>query len=124
MNPLTITIVPEPERTRMLMVCGQTEVMKAVLGPAATSHPRAAATLLEGLSLWHQAPLSVVLSVDAEACSSGLSLCDGLGFGHKTLHYEVAVVLRERHPRRRRTRLAGLGDFRELRQLCLEGVDR
>lgn len=124
MSPLTITIVPEPERTRILMVCGQNEVMKAVLGPAAASHPRAAATLLEGLSLWHQVPLSVVLSVDAEASSSGLSLCDALGFGHKTLHYEVAVALRERRRRRGVTRLAGLGDFRELRQLCLEGVER
>jgi hypothetical protein len=124
MNPLTITIMPERERTRILMVCGQTEVMKAVLGPTATSHPRAAATLLEGLSLWHQTPLSVVLSVDAEPSSSGLSLCDALGFGHKTLHYEVAVALRERHPRRRMSRLPGLGDFRELRQLCLEGVGR
>ena len=123
MNPLTITIAPESERTRMLMICGQTEVMKAVLGPTATSHPRAAATLLEGLSLWYQAPLSVVLSVDAEASSSGLSLCDALGFGHKTLHYDVTVALRE-HRRRRMSRLPGLGDFRELRQLCLEGVDR
>jgi hypothetical protein len=123
MNPLTITIVPERERTRILMVHGQNEVMKAVLGPAAASHPRAAATLLEGLSLWHQTPLSVVLSADAEASSCGLSLCDALGFGHKTLHYEVAVALRGRH-RQRRSRLAGLGDFRELRQLCLEGVER
>jgi len=106
------------------MVSGRTEVMKAVLGPAAMSHPRAASTLLEGLSLWHQAPLSVVLSVNAEADSSGLSLCDGLGFGHKTLHYEVAVVLREGHRRRRGHRLPGLGDFRQLRQLCFEGVDR
>ena len=124
MSRLTITIAPEPERTRILMVCGQTEVLKAVLGPASTSHPRAAATLLEGLSLWHQTPLSVVLSVDAEAGSCGLSLCDALGFGHKTLHYDVAVALREHHPRRRMSRLAGLGDFRELRQLCFEGVER
>ena len=124
MNPLTITIMPEPERTRMLMVSGRTEVMKAVLGPAALSHPRAAATLLEALSLWQQAPLSVVLSVNADADSCGLSLCDGLGFGHKTVHYDVAVVLRERRHLRRARRLPGLGDFRELRQLCIEGVDR
>jgi hypothetical protein len=119
MNSLVMTIAPESGQTRLLMLNGQTEVMKAVLGPASLSHPRAAATLLEGLSLWHQSPLSVVLFVDEQASSFDLSLCDGLGFGHRTLHYDVAVAMRE--SRRRRGRLAGLGDFRELRRVCLEG---
>lgn len=118
MNALTLTIAPELSQTRLLMLNGQTEVMKAVLGPTSLSHPRAAATLLEGLSLWHQSALSVVLFVDDQACSSGLSLCDALGFGQRTVHYDVAVAVREH--RRRTSRLTGLGDFRELRRICLE----
>ncbi len=69
-------------------------------------------TLLEGLSLWLQRPLSVVLCADAEETSSALGLCDGFGIGRETLHYEVEVV----DPRRRRH---GLGSFRDLRQLSL-----
>jgi hypothetical protein len=57
--------------------------------------------------------------VDEQARSFDLSLCDGLGFGHRTLHYDVAVAIRE--SRCRRGRLGGLGDFRELRRVCLEG---
>lgn len=115
-----MTIAPEPAHTRILLLNGQTEVMKAVLGPAALSHPRAAATLLEGLALWHQTPLSVVLVVDEQACSSGLALCDGLGFGQRTVHYDVAVAIRE-HRRRRELRLTGMGDFRDLRRVCSMG---
>ena len=69
--------------------------------------------MLEGLSLWLQRPLSVVLCADAEETSSALGLCDGFGIGRETLHYEVEVV----DPRRRR----GLGSFRDLRQLSLRG---
>lgn len=94
--------------------------MRAILGPATATHPRAAATLLEGLSLWHQQALSVVVCVDDEASSSATRMFDDLGFGLKTVHYEVEVAFRA-HPRRGR-RLHGLGNFADLRTLCLEGV--
>jgi hypothetical protein len=87
------------------------------------AHPRAAATLLEGIALWHQRPLSVVLSADASDDGSALGLCDALGFG-RTLHYEVAVAMTEGRGRRRRRDLRGLGDFRDLRQLALWEVTR
>jgi hypothetical protein len=67
---------------------------------------------LEGLSLWLQRPLSVVLCADAEERSSALGLCDVFGIGHETQHYEVEV----HDPRCRRI---GLGSFRDLRQLSL-----
>ena len=121
MDPITIAIAPEKHQTRMLMMCGQAELMKAVLGPVSASHSRAAATLLEGLALWQQKMLSVVLFADAEVDSCELALCDGLGFGQKTLHYDVSIAMRSHRNARR---LSGLGDFRELRQLCLEGASR
>jgi hypothetical protein len=122
MDRMTVTMEPRLDQTRVLVMAGRDEVMRAVLGPARGTHPRAAATLLEGLSLWHQQALSVVLSADVEGCSSALRLCDGLGLGERSVHYEVEVALREH--RRRARRLGGLGCFRDLRQLCLEGVTR
>jgi hypothetical protein len=101
-------------------MAGRDEVMRAILGPTTQSHPRAAATLLEGLALWHQQALSVVLCVDASASSSASRMYDDLGFGVKTVHYDVEVAF-PAHPRRGR-RIQGFGNFGDLRQLCLEGV--
>ena len=80
-------------------------------------HPRAAATFLEGLSLWYQQTLSVVLCVDDGAAFYAMGLCDSLGFGPRQLHYDLDITSRVR-ARPRRT-IAGLGDFRDLRQMSL-----
>jgi hypothetical protein len=106
-NRLTVTLDPQAGMTRLLMMEGPDERMRAVLGPATAAHPRAAETLLEGLALWHQQALSVRLE-------------DALGFGVRNVHFEVEVALRER--RRRPRRLSTLGNFGDLRQLCLTGV--
>ena len=121
-DTITVTMAPEPGRVRILATTPTHDVLKAVLGPLTHSHPRAAATLLEGLALWHQRPLSVVLSADASGDGSASGLCDALGFG-RTLHYEVGLAFAE-HRRRRRRELRGLGDFRDLRQLTLGEVTR
>lgn len=120
MERLTVTMQPLPRETRLLVMAGRDEVMRAILGPTTASHPRAAATLLEGLALWHQQALSVVLCADAPASSSSTRMFDDLGFGVKTVHYDVEVAF-PAHPRRGR-RIQGFGNFGDLRQLCLEGV--
>ena len=104
----------------MLMMEGQDERMRAVLGPTTGAHPRAAETLLEGLALWHQQQLSVVVCADVWDGTSPLRLEDALGFGVRNVHFEVEVALRQRG--RRARRLAALGNFGDLRQLCLQGV--
>ena len=116
-SPITVTIAAEPTRVRMLARQSERDILKAVLAPAATMHPRAATTLLEGLSLCYQQTLSVVLCVDESADSCALGLCDALGFGQRQLHFDVGIAA----PLRRRSRRAiqGLGDFRDLRQLSL-----
>jgi hypothetical protein len=103
-------IKPWPTQTRLLLSYGEEEVMRAQLPSPPSAHPRAAQTLCEGLSLWLGQPLSVVLCADAEGSSSALCLCDGFGFGSKTVHYEVEVVDPRRRPR-------PLGSFRDLHRL-------
>ena len=92
MDKLAVTIKPTFHSTRLLMTCGDDEVVKAILPAPPLAHLRAAPTLLEGLSLWYGQKLSVVLCADAKESEYGLSLCDGLGFGQKTLHYQVELV--------------------------------
>jgi hypothetical protein len=119
---ITVTIAPELTQTRLLVVSGERDLVKAVLPPSYGAHPRAAATLLEGLSLWHQQRLSVVLYVDEpERSSCALSLCDALGNGERNVHYEVGVAVREARRPGAARRIAGVGDFRDLRQLRLGG---
>jgi len=120
-KPILVRLLVHPSSTRLLMTQDDDEILKAILPPPLHAHPRAAATLLEGLSLWLQRPLSVVLCADEPVASSGLGLCDGLGVGRRTLHYEVAVVA-GLPLRRRGRRIGGVGDFRELRQLDFEGI--
>ncbi len=124
MDKITVMIAPESDRVRILARAGTADVLKAVLGPARAAHPRAAATLLEGLSLWHQQALSVVLLADDSSDGSALCLCDGLGFGQRSVHYAVGLAVREERGRRRRGMLRGLGDFRDLRQLTLWEADQ
>jgi hypothetical protein len=116
MNPITVTIAPEAARVRILMTRPEGEMLRAVLGPVSGMHRRAAVTLLEGLSLWHQQPLSVVLCADGSDAGCAMGLFDRLGFGERTLHYQVGVAVRDG---RRRRSLGGLGNFRDLRQLSL-----
>jgi hypothetical protein len=120
---ITVTIAPEPDRVRILATTPTHDILKAVLGPAKHAHPRAAATLLEGIALWHQRPLCVVLSADDSGDGTALGLCDALGFG-RTLHYEVGVAFVRGRARRRYRDLRGLGDFRDLRQLALWEASR
>jgi hypothetical protein len=122
-DTITVTIAPKPDHARILAATPTHDVLKAILGPARRAHPRAAATLLEGLALWHQRPLSVVLSADDMEDGCALGLCDGLGFGH-SLHYEVGIAFADDRRARRRRELRGLGDFRDLRRVASAEVMR
>ena len=120
MESITVMVSPEPTRTRLLAIGDGQDVLKAVLPPVACALPRAVVTVLEGLSLWTQQRLSVVLAVDKLAPSfcGSTDLCDALGYGTRSLHFEVGVAVR--HPRRARRRIDGVGDFRDLRVLRAE----
>lgn len=124
MESMTVTIAPGWQTTRILAASPERDVLKAVLPPSSSAHPRAATTLLEGLALWQQQPLSVALCVDErDGSSEALQLYDALGYGVQQLHFEVAVVPRAARggPGARGARLRGLGDFRDLRPLVRGG---
>lgn len=119
MDRFRVTLVPSATRTRLLLTHGPDELARAVLPPPAlVRHWRAAPTLLEGLSQWLDAPLSVVLSVDEQAASFCLGLTDELGCGRRGLYYDVRVAERARR-RPRGRHLRGLGSFADVRQLRL-----
>lgn len=114
MDRITVVLAPDREQTRILVRRGELELMRARLGPWHQADQRAAQTLLEALSLWHQEQLYAVLSATDREASSGLHLCDGFGFGKETPAFHVEVL-----PRWGRRR--GLGCFTDLRQLPLWG---
>ncbi|MDQ3401283.1 MAG: hypothetical protein M3470_09795 [Chloroflexota bacterium] len=117
MNPI-VMIAPSTAQTRLLVRYGGREVLRAVMPPPMFAHPRAASALLEGLSLWYQKRLSVVLCASDEAGScSALGLCDeAFDLPAGNVYYEVGVA--DIRPRRRR-RLGGPGDFRDLLRVSL-----
>jgi len=122
MESFKVILSPAPHWTRVLVTHGPDELMRAMLPPAEeVRNERAAATLLEGLALWLDVALPVVLSVDAQQASFCLGLTDELGLGVSSVFYRVEVHERGREksrPRRGR-RIRGVGDFGDLRQLRL-----
>jgi hypothetical protein len=119
MEQILVTIAPDLNKTRLLVSRQGQDVVKAILPAATIAHPLAAKTLLEGLALWYQQRLCVVLCVDEQQhCCDTMQLYDTLGNGVRQLHFEVAVVGRERQ---RRNRLSGVGDFSDLRAIDVWG---
>ena len=121
MGRIHVVIAPKKDCTEVLAMAGPDEVLRARLGPPSQVHRLAAPLLLEGLSLWHQLPLSVVLSVPVSGDSSALtqSLSDGFRCGDSTLCYAVDLLP---PARRRGLRLGGPFDAAALRRLCPGGV--
>lgn len=114
-----VVIVPSATRTRVLVTEGSDELLRAVLpSPSQLRHERGTTTFLEGLALWLDAKLHVVLSVDAKEAGFCLGLTDEMGVGVRSLFFDVEV--RDRRVRRRPgRRIRGIGDFTDLRQLRL-----
>jgi hypothetical protein len=118
MDSYTLTVIPSEKRTRILLTHGPDELMRAILPPASRMrYDRAAPTLLEGLAMWLDQPLHVLLSADAQNVWSSMGLTDEVGLGVHGLFYRVLLI--EPSLRRRATRIRGIGDFSDARQLVL-----
>ena len=117
MRPTAI-LRTSPHSTRILLRLGDDEVLKAVLPTPQSPHVRALPTLLEAMALWHQAPVRVVLCASEEESWFQLGLVDVFCLGQNTVHYTV-----EHYPcaRGKGQRIAGLGNFSDLRKLASGG---
>ena len=115
----TVVITPTAIRTRALVSHGPDELLRTLLpSPSQVRHERAAITFLEGLSLWLDAKLHVVLSVDEREAGFCLGLTNEMGIGLRSVFFEVEVHNRRARGRRGQ-RIRGIGDFADLRQLHL-----
>jgi len=112
----TVQMILTESTTRILVTdpSGQA-ILKARLSPASQAHKLAARTLLEGIALYCNARLHVVLSAESEELSFVQGLSDRLGYGDDTVHYKVEIL----PSRMERRRLGSLGSFRDVRRLTL-----
>lgn len=98
-------------QARLLLTAAEGDLLKARLNTT-PSHPRASLTLLEGLSLWSGQPLCVALSVDDSSPRwPGSQLLGDELWPAESQLVRFDIV----HRARRKARLQGLGDFRQLR---------
>lgn len=118
MSRYKVLMSSSSSRTRLLLLDGRDELMRAVLPPGhLLRQRRAASTLLEGLSLWFDTQLPVALSAAEAEASFYLDLVDEFGRPARSVFFDVELV--EPGQRRRSRRLRGIGDFSDLRQLLL-----
>jgi hypothetical protein len=111
----TAVLSTSPRSTRILVRNHDDDVLKATLfPPSPPPDPRALPMLFAGLALWHQVPVRVVLRASEGDAWCRLGLLDDLWCAADTIHYTVEV--RGLWPARPQ-RIAGLGDFRDLRRL-------
>jgi hypothetical protein len=123
MHRYVVTISTKGPHTRLLLTSGPDELMRATLPPSGNVYyERAVTNFLEGLSMWLDHKLHVVLSVDASEASYCLGLTDNLGIGVRHLFFDVDVKMHQSR-RRRGTRIRGVGDFSDVRGLLLHGSE-
>lgn len=105
-------VEPTPTAVRLLVEDPEgNEVLKARL-PTRPDHPRALLTMLEGLALWGNQPLTAAICVAPSADPRSVEAL----FGGDLMPADSALVRFEVFaPARRRRTLPGVGDFRQLR---------
>ncbi len=112
MPPLTTTVSVTSTAVRLLITdpVGD-DLLKARL-PTSPNHPRALLTLLEGAALWTGSPLSAAIcAAGSQARSHVATLFGGEVWPPESalVHFDFVDPMR-----RRRRRLRGLGNFRQL----------
>jgi hypothetical protein len=118
MEPYTVLMMASKQHTRVMLLRGASEKLRAVLPPLThVRQPRAVMALLEGLALWGDSRVRVVLCADATASTYWLGLTDASGRGARSVFYEVQVVAPQ--DKRRAAQVHAFGDFEDMRQLSM-----
>jgi len=122
MREIWVGIHPRSTETRILATAGPAETLLKARLAATPGHPRALASLLEGLALWQGTRVRAALCADRRDGTFGTSLF------HDWLLEPAGPLftLEVAEPRRRRQHdgLGGMGDFHDLRQLVFLGLAR
>jgi hypothetical protein len=119
MERYTVLVVPSSRHTRLMLIQGASERLRAVLPPLThVRHGRALPTLLEALALWADTRVRVVLCANATARTSWFGLTDERGCGARSVFYEVELVAPQ--DKRRAQQMHAFGDFEDARQLSME----
>lgn len=123
MESIWMGIAPGTATTRIVAMESPSDtILKARLrkDPA---HPRALATLLEAVALWQGQPVRAALCADGRDASCDSTICREAFLDYGGALYSLVWVPVGAH-RRRRQRLEGLGNFRDLERLVVEEVAR
>jgi hypothetical protein len=123
MESIWMGIAPSSTATRVIAMTGPSDtILKAHLARD-PKHPRALATLLEAIALWQGQPVRAALCADARGLSFDSNICREAFSDDGGALYSIVWVPAGVHHRRRR-RLDGLGNFRDLEQLVISEVAR
>lgn len=121
MKSIWMGIAPGTATTRVLAMAGPSETILKAQFSKDPVHPRALSTLLEAVALWEGMPVRAALCADGSGSSCDSTLCREAFLDDGGALFSVVWVPAGAH-RRRRHRLHGLGNFRDLERLLLEEV--
>jgi hypothetical protein len=123
MESIWMGIAPGKTTTRVVALESPSDaILKAQLRKE-PAHPRALATLLEAIALWQGQPVRAALCADASGLSCASTIYREAFMVDGGALYSLVWVPGSA-PRRRRHRLEGLGNFRDLERLVVQEVAR
>jgi hypothetical protein len=118
MEPSTVLMMPWRQHTRLRVLQGASEQLRAVVPPLThVRQPRAVTTRWEALALWTDTRVRVVLCASATASTYGLGLTDARGRGARSVFYQVQEVAPQ--DKRRAAQVHAFGDFEDMQQLSM-----
>jgi hypothetical protein len=123
MESIWMGIAPGSATTRVIAMASASETILKAQFAKDPKHPRALATLLEAVALWQGQPVRAALCADAAGFSCDSNLCREAFLDDGGALYSVLWVPAGAH-RRRKHRLNGLGNFRDLERLVVSEVAR
>ena len=124
MDSIWRAIAPGRLFTRVIAMQGASDTILKARLRRDPPHPRALGTLLEAVALWQGRPVRAALAADDEETSCGSSLCRTAYLGAETTALYTVDWVPAAGPRRRRTSIAAMGEFRDLERLLVSEVAR